>query len=73
MPNFDSLKPNLNQSNTYNIETKRMEKKLDSINDGINLLNNNLINSNDLHYVGTKRIQKIGKNHIRIIDVKNGL
>jgi hypothetical protein len=65
-PKFDNIKPSLNQSNTYKMDTKRMEKKLDSINDGIKVLNDNIMTNTN--YVGRKKVQKLSKNHTRVVN-----
>ncbi len=67
LPDF-MIRPDLTRTQNINIETQKMEKKLDSINDGIKVLNENFLNQNQTLYQGKTRIQKLSKNHIRIID-----
>lgn len=54
-----------------NIDTKKMTSKLDSIDSGIKILNQNISNQSDAFYVGKTRVIKLSKNHTRIIHAAN--
>lgn len=54
-----------------NIDTKKMSSKLDSIDRGIQILNDNLVNQSDAYMMGKNRVVKVSKNHTRIIHAKN--
>lgn len=54
-----------------NIDTKKMSSKLDSIDRGISMLNENMANQSDAFFVGKNRVEKKSKHHIRIVHAKN--
>lgn len=68
-PKFDMM-PKIMNNNIVNVDTKKMQSQLKSINSGIDNLNSNILNNLQTHYQGGKRIEKRG-NHIRIIYGKN--
>lgn len=66
--------PNLNMTSpgtVVNIDTKKMQSKLDDINQGIKVLNDNLLNTGDVFYAGKSKVIKLNNNHIRIVHGKN--
>lgn len=56
---------------TVNVDTKKMQSKLESIDFGIKVLNENMVNSEDMFYSGKTKVIKIAKNHTRIIHAAN--
>ncbi len=56
---------------TVNVDTKKMQSELESINTGIRILNDNMANSGDVFYSGKAKVMKLSKNHTRIIHATN--
>jgi hypothetical protein len=63
---------NVRGNNTIvNVDTKKMQSELESINTGIRILNDNMANNGDVSYSGRTKVMKLSKNHIRIVHAKN--
>lgn len=56
---------------TVNVDTKKMQSELESINSGIKILNDSMANNGDVFYSGHAKVIKLNKNHIRIIHASN--
>lgn len=65
IPKFD-IKNGTN--NIYQMKVERIEKELRDVNEGIKIMNENLLSRQEDHFTGRTRIEK-RKNHTRIIHV----